>query len=260
MHSAGTVRSVLDLAHQGRSASDIARTTGLSRSTVRGWLKDGVPRSAREPVAGACAGCGGGAHDVAAVATDYAYLLGIYLGDGCIAGHPRGVFKLRLSLDAKYSGIVDECHEAVAAVMPASKVGRVARSGGFENSVAASNIEVYSYSKAWPCLFPQHGAGRKHERRIELADWQQAIVAEHPQQLLRGLIHSDGCRGINTGRNWRHPRYSFSNRSADIRGIFTDACDRLGVRWDHGAAHRLRLARRRCRATRRVHRPEELTA
>jgi hypothetical protein len=34
-----------------------------------------------------------------------------------------------------------------------------------------------------------------------------------------------------TGTNWRNPRYSFSNRSADIRGIFCDACARLGLRW-----------------------------
>jgi hypothetical protein len=48
--------------------------------------------------------------------------------------------------------------------------------------------------------------------------------------LLRGLIHSDGCRFVNTGRQWRHPRYAFSNLS-DIRLIFTNACDRLGLRW-----------------------------
>jgi hypothetical protein len=49
--------------------------------------------------------------------------------------------------------------------------------------------------------------------------------------LLRGLIHSDGCRFVNTGRQWRHPRYAFSNLSPDIRLIFTNACDRLGLRW-----------------------------
>ena len=33
--------------------------------------------------------------------------------------------------------------------------------------------EVYSFSKHWPCLFPQHEPGRKHERKIELMPWQQ---------------------------------------------------------------------------------------
>lgn len=33
----------------------------------------------------------------------------------------------------------------------------------------------------------------------------------------------------NTGRNWRHPRYSFHNLSSDIRGIFIAACRLIGV-------------------------------
>jgi hypothetical protein len=80
-------------------------------------------------------------------------------------------------------------------------------------------------------MFPQHGPGRKHERTIELADWQDALVARWPEQLLRGLIHSDGCRFENTGTKWCWPRYSFKQVSADIRDIFCCTCDRLGVNW-----------------------------
>lgn len=36
---------------------------------------------------------------------------------------------------------------------------------------------------------------------------------------------------MNTGRGWRHPRYCFKNFSSDIRRIFTDACDQLGLHW-----------------------------
>jgi hypothetical protein len=53
----------------------------------------------------------------------------------------------------------------------------------------------------------------------------------HAEGLLRGPIHSDGCRFMNTGTNWRHPRYSFTNVSADIRQIFCDACEVPGVHW-----------------------------
>jgi hypothetical protein len=31
--------------------------------------------------------------------------------------------------------------------------------------------------------------------------------------------------------NWVCPRYSFSNKSPDIKGIFCDACERIGVHW-----------------------------
>jgi hypothetical protein len=33
------------------------------------------------------------------------------------------------------------------------------------------------------------------------------------------------------GKWYEYPRYQFSNRSADIQGIFTDACDRAGIEW-----------------------------
>ena len=60
--------------------------------------------------------------------------------------------------------------------------------------------EVTSYSGTWPCLFPQHGPGKKHLRRIESADWQQVIANWYPGELTRGLIHSDGYLGTNRVR------------------------------------------------------------
>lgn len=93
-------------------------------------------------------------------------------------------------------------------------------------------VEVHAYSKTWPCLFPQHGPGRKHERQIMLADWQQELVDLVPGLLIRGLIHSDGCRSTNTGSNsWRCPRYALTNLPADIKRIFCRACDRLDLHW-----------------------------
>jgi len=155
---------------------------------------------------------------------EYVYLLGLYLGDGTISSHPRGVFKLRVTLDVKYPGIVDECGEAMALIMPTSKVGRVLK--------PSNCFEVYAYSRAWPCLFPQHGPGPKHTRRIWLADWQERLAEKWPEALIRGMIHSDGHRFINTGRGgWRHPRYAFSNVSTDLTSIFCTACDCLDLHW-----------------------------
>ncbi|HEV2368691.1 MAG TPA: hypothetical protein VGR90_02370 [Acidimicrobiales bacterium] len=111
-------------------------------------------------------------------------------------------------------------------------------------------VVVGSYSNQWPCLFPQHGAGPKHLRPIELADWQvELTVRLHPDRLVRGLIHSDGWRGINrvtgaNGHGYDYTRYQFSNRSADIRRIFTDACDALGVQWRKSNAWTVSVSRR----------------
>jgi LAGLIDADG-like domain len=92
-------------------------------------------------------------------------------------------------------------------------------------------VEVGLYSKHWPCLFPQHGPGRKHLRRIALEPWQQAIVDREPEEFICGLIHSDGCRVVANDRGVRSIRYHFSNRSEDIIGLFTAALDRLGIHW-----------------------------
>ncbi|HEV8421560.1 MAG TPA: helix-turn-helix domain-containing protein, partial [Actinomycetota bacterium] len=102
------------------------------------------------------------------------------------------------------------------------KVGRVRNPGC---------VEICAHWKHWPCLFPQHGPGRKHQRKIELYPWQVTIVERHPDRLLRGLIHSDGYRGPNYVNGKGYPRYQFSNRSQDIRDIFCGACDLYGVRW-----------------------------
>jgi hypothetical protein len=74
-------------------------------------------------------------------------------------------------------------------------------------------------------------------RRIELEEWQREIVATYPDQLLRGLFHSDGCRVLNwasrpgTDQRYHYLRYQFSNKSDDIRNILTDALDLLGIAW-----------------------------
>jgi hypothetical protein len=159
------------------------------------------------------------------------YLLGLYLGDGCISAHRRGVFRLRVFLDLRYPLIIDECVTAIEGVAPGRRVHRAGRRSNYVESLATTHVEVSAFSKSWPCLLPQHGAGMKHLRRISLADWQEALVRAHPGLLLRGLIHSDGCRFTNTGTNWSCPRYSFSNRSDDIRQNFCDACDLLGLRY-----------------------------
>jgi hypothetical protein len=171
-----------------------------------------------------CRKCGQDEHQFATLPREYIYLLGLYLGDGTISSHPRDVFKLRITLDVKYPDIVEECERAIETTMPRSHVNRLRK--------PSNCFEVYAYSRAWPCLFPQHGSGPKHKRRIWLADWQQELAERWPEDLIRGMIQSDGFRFINTGRGgWRHPRYGFSNVSTDLTSIFCTACDCLGLRW-----------------------------
>jgi hypothetical protein len=160
----------------------------------------------------------------------------VYLGDGCLSEHPRGVFKLRVSLDARQPAILEECSRAVAVVAPGRRVGRQAGRGC---------VIVGAYWKHWRCLFPQHGPGRKHHRPIQLEEWQLEITETLPDRLLRGLIQADGCRVANRVGRRAYPRYMFSNRSLDILRIFCRACEAFGVSWTQPSFKHISVARGR---------------
>jgi hypothetical protein len=176
----------------------------------------------------------------------YAYVLGLYLGDGCLNRTARS-WQLRITLDAAYPGIVDEAAAAVAAHVPHGRVARRLRTH-------ARCVVLDSGWKRWPEVFPQHGPGRKHERPIVLRDWQTAIVDRHPERFVRGLIQSDGSRTVNRFRTrlesgrvaeYAYPRYFFTNASDDIRALFCSACDRLDIRWTQSNARNISIAHRR---------------
>lgn len=102
--------------------------------------------------------------------------------------------------------------------------------------------------EALAVLVPPARARSQAHRQIVLTPWQQAMTAAHPGQLARGLIHSDGWRGINVatnhGKRYEYPRYLFSNKNEDILGICTWALDLLGVAWKRNNANSISVARR----------------
>jgi hypothetical protein len=46
------------------------------------------------------------------------------------------------------------------------------------------------------------------------------------------------------GRDYAYPRYQFSNRSDDIRRLFTYACDLLGIAWRPWSRYHISVAQR----------------
>ncbi len=223
----------------GQSLNSISKATGIQRSTLRDW-RDHPERDLSDHVLGrACPLCAN-----ASLRGDaYAYLLGMYLGDGCVSTMRGGVFSLRVACDLRYRAIIAAVAAAICCVKPGATVHHV-RSVGC--------VHVTCFWKHWPCVFPQHGPGRKHERPIALTTWQQHIVAEHPGHLLRGLFHSDGCRITNwtvrtvagSPKRYEYPRYLFSNESSDILRICTDTLDALAIRWTQPRRNMISVARR----------------
>jgi hypothetical protein len=151
----------------------------------------------------------------------YAYLLGLYLGDGYISkGKTHRAYLLRITLDKRYTNILRQCVKAISAILPNNRVGKISRLGCYD---------ITCYYKHWPEIFPQHGEGAKHLRKIQLEDWQQTIVDENPLEFFRGLYHSDGSRSRNVVR-MDYPRYMFCNNPR-IFSNYSSHRDALGLHW-----------------------------
>ena len=147
MYSSKARADALALLQRGLSLRAVSIFTRVSRATLREWRDhpgsdDGrarCPRCAESP-------------RLPEPSADYAYLLGLYLGDGCVSvgGAPaKGVWKLRVICCDAWPGVMEECCQAIQAVRPGNKVVMVRKQGC---------TEVLSYSRHWPCLFPQHAS------------------------------------------------------------------------------------------------------
>jgi hypothetical protein len=132
--------------------------------------------------------------------------------------------------------IIAETRALLERTFRANSVGAIRADGE-----ATCVLSVYSLHL--PCLFPQHGAGKKHERRIELEPWQAEVLGREPIAFLRGFFRSDGCCFVNRTGRYRYLSYDFRNRSADVRRLFTDACDLVGIEY-RAYCDRVRVYRR----------------
>ncbi|MGW6843099.1 helix-turn-helix domain-containing protein [Streptomyces sp. NPDC054958] len=250
-HSLETRQTALALLRDGTRNAEVARRLKVPLGTVGYWKH--VDRAKRGESPGShnpdCPRCDGSPLDAEA----YAYLLGLYLGDGHISHYSaHRVPNLMITCDDNWPGLMERAEQAMHRVFPFNQVCRVRK-------VGCHNVKVYS--KHLACLFPQHGPGRKHERRIVLEGWQQEIVDAHPWEFLRGLIHSDGCRITNwtvrNGKRYEYPRYFFTNKSDDIRKLCTDTLTKVGVRWTvlarGGDPFNVSVARKACVALMDAH-------
>jgi Homeodomain-like domain len=225
----------IELHHQGRATKAIGRELAVPRSTVRYWLRRyaGVAQSAEaiglKPIQWGFESLH--QHQYPA----YAYLLGMYLGDGYIGRTPR-TYVLRIYLHRDQHEVIERVRRAIATLLPGHRVGLGVHHG--------AGIAMQCYFQGWIDLFPQHGPGRKHSRRIILEPWQRDIVTRHPEEFIRGCIESDGCRHRRIVKGRNYPAYSFTNHSEDILGLFIGACGLVGVRFRRASRVTISIARR----------------
>jgi hypothetical protein len=235
MHHAETRRRALEMLASGLSRREVCRQLDVGYNSTYRWEVRLEPIANRDIRCFRCDGVD--PHPT------YPYLLGQYLGDGHIAKVNRTT-ALRIYCCDDYPRIISEVASAMVQVSGSSP--------NFRQVKGARCTQVQSSTNHWNCMIPQHGPGMKHTRPIVLTGWQRDIVATNPYGLIRGLIQSDGCRAMNTihrtlpsgVRTYSYPRYFFSNVSDDIRGIYTDALDLLGIEWKQNRWNSISVAKR----------------
>ncbi|HET6652593.1 MAG TPA: transcriptional regulator [Nocardioides sp.] len=226
---ASVVASVLRSSDAGVPDAENAAAHGIAAKTVRRWRREygrrGRPRALPHGSA-ACPRCDDAVLDGAA----FVELFGWYLGDGHITKSVRGTYTLHVVNDRRYAALNDRLLLLMTRVKPGGRPHWRDRPGAVLTSMGWQH---------WPCLFPQHGPGRKHERNLGMEDWQWELIERHPGEFLRGLMHSDGCRVNNWAsrevagelKRYDYPRWQFVNHSEEIIEWCTRTLDLLGVPW-----------------------------
>lgn len=242
IRSDDVVASALEASANGVPDRENAERHGVAIKTIRRWRREYVRKGrarGQSHLGARCPRCDGGDLDAPA----YSELFGWYLGDGHISRQRRDVFGLHIFNDARYVDLNAGIADLMRAVKPGCRP--------HTRSVPGCVITTVSW-KHWPCLFPQHGPGRKHERVLGMTDWQWRIVEQHPAAFLRGLFHSDGCRVDNWAsrmvagekKRYEYGRWQFTNESVEIMAWCSKALDLVGVPWRQTTPRKLSVSRR----------------
>jgi hypothetical protein len=155
----------------------------------------------------------------------YSFILGMYLGDGCI-GRTR-TKTLTIALDKKHEKLNEYVINAFTLLFN-KKPKIFDRSVDRGQKFKSNSITVSMSSINIGIIFPHEGVGPKHLRKIELQEWQKEII--NPVELIKGLMFSDGC--YYYCNHYKHYFYGFTNASMDIIKILEYYLNLLNIRYN----------------------------
>lgn len=204
------VKHILELFKSGYSQNKIYKVLGVDRGTIRQIINDPEGYLQKASID----------FDLSSIdKKSYAFILGVYLGDGCISKtHKADIFRLRIALDIKYQNLNNEIITELKKIFPNNKVNymRVGETNGCVISLYSTNLLK---------LFPQHDIGKKHERQIVIEDWQNHIINEYNEDFLKGLIYTDGSFYYSGKSEY----CNFTNKSKDIIELCSNAMNKLNI-------------------------------
>jgi Homeodomain-like domain len=173
MHPPEARAEAMRLIAAGINDCEISRRMGIPRGTIRDWRH---PRYVRKTPEQICPRCWRPARPIRFTAEDYCELLGLYLGDGCISPGAR-TERLRLALDAKYQGIIEDARRLLERSFPANPVGLVRAHGG-----TMYYVSVYS-PHTCPVYFRSMGQARSTNDPSPSSPGRRVSWTRHPGRL-----------------------------------------------------------------------------
>ncbi|WP_035850355.1 hypothetical protein [Kitasatospora azatica] len=112
MYDQATRARAIALHRSGLTFSEVSRAAGISRFSIREWALGATP-SPRMTAECPLTPSGLAADRPSA---DYSYLLGLYLGDGCLSEGRKSVYALRIACGNAWPGLIELCAQAMRAV------------------------------------------------------------------------------------------------------------------------------------------------
>jgi hypothetical protein len=214
------IKKVVSDFKEGKNKSQLSKEYKIPRPTIRYWISSDIINFQKSKDMSTKIKINECYQRIEKKIELYNLILGLYLGDGNISINGKKSFKLRIVQDNKYPGIIKEIQKSLSKFF--DKKSLVTKSNGCSVLII--------FDKNLPVYFPQHGSGKKHDREIELSNFQRENIDY--KNLLRGLWISDGSFYKASDGKYSYERYNFTNKSTDIISLFEECLVSLDIKYD----------------------------
>lgn len=216
------IKKVVSDFKNGKNKSQLSKEYLIPRPTIKYWINSDIVNSLFKKEVNVRIEIDECYERIKSKNKLYNFILGLYLGDGNISsnGTKSNSYKLRITQDNKYQNSIREIKDSLSDFFD--------KNSSITESEGCTILTIFD--KNLPIYFPQHGIGKKHDRKIELSDFQRKNIDY--ESLLRGLWTSDGSFYRAKIGKYSYERYNFTNKSQDIISLFEESLLALNIKYD----------------------------
>jgi hypothetical protein len=215
------IEEVLKRYEENKNISELSRIYSVPRHTILYWLKSNILNTiqVREEINQKT--IDSIYEHISLNKKEYSFILGLYLGDGCITQNGRNdsSYKLRIAQDNKYPKSIHDIKNKLSNFF--------VKEAKLVDVKGCCHITIYD--KYLPIYFPQHSKGFKHDRKINLNQFQLENI-DHAE-LMSGLWLADGSRYFANHGKYKYERFNFTNKSLDIIELFESCLNKFEIKY-----------------------------